>query len=480
MTDHVAPPPLDHRTKLALGAMALSVFVISNDFTSLSVALPQVERTFHTNVETVQWVLNAYTLVFGVLIVSGGRLGDTFGRRRTFFVGLAIFALFSALATASWSTGSLIGARAAMGIGGALIWPAVVGLIFSLVPAERAGLAGGLLIGVSGLGNAMGPLIGGLLTDALSWRWILALNLPIAAGAATLVYLFITPDAASENRERLDWAGVATLSTCLVALLVALDQASDWGWGNGRIIGLLVISVLGLAGFVLTQHRAGRDALVPHDVIGNRSFAAACLTIVLVAGVWFVSMLYSPQYMEKILGFSAFGAGLALLPLLLTFSIAAFGAGPIYNRVGALALLLTGVVCMPLGMLLLSLVSATSPYIATVPGLVLIGAGVGVFFSSVTNAALTSLDPSRTGVGSGLTFMFQLVSGAVGLGIATTVFTSVSRHHAVADVGFVAGLHAALRVTAAIGICGLATVWWIVRRPDPSQAAEPPEPALAQ
>src|SRR2546423_1954006 len=161
---------LDRRTKVALGTMALAVFVIADDFTSISVALPQVERTFHTDVQTVQWVLSAYTLVFGVLSVTGGRLSDTIGRRRCFLIGIAIFALFSGLATAAWSTGVLIGARAAMGIGAALIWPAVVGLIFGLVPPERAGLAGALLIGVSGLGNALGPLIGGFLTDELNWR----------------------------------------------------------------------------------------------------------------------------------------------------------------------------------------------------------------------------------------------------------------------------------------------------------------------
>jgi EmrB/QacA subfamily drug resistance transporter len=471
---------LDRRTKFALGSMALAVFVIANDFTSLSVALPQVERTFHTDVQTVQWVLNAYTLVFGVLIVTGGRLSDILGRRRTFFIGITIFALFSALAAAAWGTGVLIGARAAMGIGGALIWPAVVGLIFGLVPPERAGLAGGLLIGVSGLGNALGPLIGGFLTDELSWRWVLVINLPIAAGAATLVYLFIRPDARSDTRERLDWAGVATLSSCLVALLVALDQASDWGWGDGRIIALLAISVVALGAFLMSQRRAGPDALVPHDVMGNRPFAAACLTIVLVAGIWFVSMLYAPQYMEKILGFSALGAGVALLPLLLTFSVTAFGAGPVYNRIGPRPLLVLGVVCMPLGTFLLSLVSTTSPYVATIPGLVLIGTGVGVFFSSVTNAALTSLPPSRTSVGSGLTFMFQLVSGAVGLGLATTVFTTVSETHAVGRVGFVAGLHAALRVQAAIALCGLLTVWWIVRRPSRTEALKAPERALTQ
>jgi EmrB/QacA subfamily drug resistance transporter len=480
MTTAASPPPLDRRTKLALVAMSLAVFVIANDITSLSVALPQIERTFHTDVETVQWVMNAYTLVFGVLIVTGGRISDSFGRRRTFFFGIAIFAGFSAVAAVAWSSGVLIGARTVMGIGAALIWPSVVGLIFALVPADRAGLAGGLLIGVSGLGNALGPMIGGLLTDQLSWRWILVLNLPIAAAAVFFVHRFIRPDGESASRERLDWAGVATLSTCLVALLVALDQASDWGWGDGRIIGLETISLLGLAGFVLTQRRAGPHALVPRDIVGNRSFAAACLTIVLVAGTWFATMLYAPQYMERILGFSALLAGVSLLPMLLTFSLAAFGSGPLYNRIGARPLLVCGVVCMPLGVLLLSLVSTTSSYTATVPGLLLIGVGTGVFFSSVTNAALTSLDPSRTGVGSGITFMFQLVAGAVGVGIATTVFTGVSRAQPGIDAGFVDGLHAALRVTAGIAACGLVTVWWIVRRPDPSQAAEPPEPALAQ
>jgi MFS family permease len=152
---------LDRRTKVALGAMSLAVFVIANDITSLSVALPTIERDFHVDVETVQWVMNAYTLVFGVMIVTGGRLSDMLGRRRTFFVGITIFAVCSGFGAVAWSTGTLIGARAAMAIGAALIWPSVVGLVFGLVPPERAGLASGLLLGVSGIGNALGPMIGG-------------------------------------------------------------------------------------------------------------------------------------------------------------------------------------------------------------------------------------------------------------------------------------------------------------------------------
>jgi EmrB/QacA subfamily drug resistance transporter len=484
MTASAHPAPLDRRTKVALGAMALAVFVIANDITSLSVAVPQMERTFHTDVGTVQWVMNAYNLLFGVLIVTGGRLSDTMGRRRTFFIGIAIFGAFSALGALAWSSGVLIGARAAMAVGAALIWPSVVGLIFALVPADRAGLAGGLLIGVSGLGNCLGPMIGGLLTDQLSWRWIMVLNIPIAVAAVALVHHAIAPDAESDARERLDWAGVATLSICLIALMVALDQASDWGWGDPRVIGLLAFSALGMAAFVICQRRAGRDALVPPDIVGNRAFTAACVTIALLSGIFFATMLYAPQYMERILGMSALTAGLSFLPLFLTFSGAAFASGPIYNRFGPRPLLIGGVVILPVGALLLSLVSVDSSYIDMVPGLFLIGAGTGMFFSTVTNAALTSIDPSRTGVGSGLTFMFQLVSGALAVGIATTVFLGASGGHAPSAEGFVAGFQAALRVVAAIGACGLLTVWGIVRppsaQPEPAGAPEPATAATAR
>src|ERR1700754_4015777 len=199
MEETTAPAPaptdeaLSHRTIAALAAMGLAVFLIANDITSLTVALPTIERDFDTDVSTVQWVANAYTLVFGVLIVTGGRLCDVFGRRRMFFAGVGIFAGFSVLGALAPSAPVLIGARAAMAVGAALIWPAVVGILFSLVPPGRAGIAGGLLLGVSGVGNACGPLIGGLLTDAASWRWILVLNIPIAIASALVVRAEVAP-----------------------------------------------------------------------------------------------------------------------------------------------------------------------------------------------------------------------------------------------------------------------------------------------
>jgi EmrB/QacA subfamily drug resistance transporter len=438
--------------------MGLAIFLISNDITSLGVALPEVEKDFNVDVTTVQWVLNAYTLAFGVLIVTGGRLSDLLGRRRMFFTGAGIFAGFSLVAALAPDAQVLIGARAAMAVGAALIWPAVVGLTFSLVPAARIGIAGGLLLGVSGVGNALGPIVGGFLTDEVSWRAILVLNIPIALLAIFAVLRSVDADAKSEDRDGLDWFGIAALSVGMVALLVALDQSSSWGWSDPRVLGLLAIALLSLAALVPLERRAGTKALIPSDVMGKVPFAAACLTTLLASGTWFAVLLFVPQFMEKALGFSAFEAGVGFLPLMVVFSLASFGAGPLYNRIGAKLPLLTGTVLIPVGALLLSLPGADSGYLALVPAFVVLGVGVGLFYSTLTTAALTSIDPSRTSVGSGLTFMFQLVGGALGVGLATAVFGS---NNGAEDI--VAGVHGALRIVALLAVLAIPVVWFVVR-----------------
>ena len=219
---------IDRSTVVSLVAMALAVFVIANDVTALSVALPAIEGDFDADVGTAQWVISAYALIFGVLIVPGGRLADLFGRRRIFFVGAAIFAVFSLLGGLAPDAWLLIACRALMGIGGALMWPATLGMTYSILPAERAALAGGLIIGAAGFGNAAGPLIGGFLTDTLSWRWILFLNLPIAALACLVTWRAVPESRGGDAERRIDYIGVLTLSLGLIALLVALEgQVGD-------------------------------------------------------------------------------------------------------------------------------------------------------------------------------------------------------------------------------------------------------------
>jgi EmrB/QacA subfamily drug resistance transporter len=419
---------LDRGVVLALVAMALAVFVIANDITALSVALPNIEHDFNADVPTVQWVINAYALVFGVLIVTGGRLADLFGRRRIFFVGSAIFVGFSLLGAAAQDAGWLIACRAVMGIGGAMMWPAILGMTYAVLPESRAGLAGGLIIGAAGFGNAAGPLLGGVLTDALSWRWILLVNLPITAFAVLATWREVGESREEGADHRIDYGGIATLSLGLVALLVALDQATDYGWGDPRIIGLLAACVALLAAFVAVERRAGGHALVPRDVVRNRAFASACLATLLMSATFFASLLYLPQFMQKILGYSPLRAGAGLLPMMGTFAVVSFFSGPLYERLGAKRVLCAGALCLAVGPFLISLIDRHSDWLSLVPGMAVLGTGIGLFYSSVTNAAVTALDPSRSSLAGGIVYMFQVAGGSVGLGLTTTVLTTAAQH----------------------------------------------------
>ena len=229
---------ISRTTWLAVLAMGISVVVIANDFSAINVALPTMEEDFDTNVNTIQWVINAYALTFGVLIVTGGRLADMFGRRRAFFLGTAIFASMSALGGFAPSEAWLIASRVLMAIGGALMWPAILGMTYEILPDEKAGLAGGIIIGAAGLGNALGPLIGGVLTDVLSWRWIFFLNVPVSILAVLVTWRLVRVKEPEVGEQRIDYPGIAAISIGLVSLLVALDQLDDWGCGDPRTIGL--------------------------------------------------------------------------------------------------------------------------------------------------------------------------------------------------------------------------------------------------
>jgi EmrB/QacA subfamily drug resistance transporter len=426
---------------MALVAMGLGVLVIANDFTALNVALPSIEHDFNVDVGTVQWVINAYALTFGMAIVAGGRLADMFGRRRVFFVGTALFAGFSLLGGLAHDSVWLIAMRIGMGIGGALMWPAILGMTYAALPESKAGLAGGLILGAAGIGNALGPLFGGVLTDELSWRWIFFANVPIAAFAVLVTWLRVHQPRPRRGDERIDYPGIATLSVGLILFLVAFDQAADWGFGDVRVIAMLALAVVLVAAFCFIEPRMKSSALVPVDVLRNGDFRSACLAVLLMSAVFFSTVLYAPQFMEKILGYSALKAGAGLAPMLATFAAVSFIAGPIYNRLGAKLSVGIGAVGLTVGPILLSLIGPGSGYGALVAGLAATGIGAGFFYSSVTTAGVTALDPSRTSLAGGLIYMFQIAGGAIGLGVTTTIFTITSENQ-LADKISAAGLHA--------------------------------------
>jgi EmrB/QacA subfamily drug resistance transporter len=447
--------------------MAIAVIVIANDFSAINVALPTMEKDFDTNINTIQWVVNAYALTFGVMIVTGGRLADMFGRRRAFFLGATIFASMSALGGAAQTETWLIAARVAMGIGGALMWPAILGMTFAILPDDRAGLAGGIILGAAGLGNAMGPLIGGVLTDALSWRWIFFLNVPIAVFAIAVTYRLVKVREPDVEDQRIDYAGVGALSVGLVSLLIALDQVDDWGWGDPRVIAMLVLAAVLVVAFLPIERRAGKHALVPGEVMGNESFRASCLAILFLSATFFASLLYLPQFMEKQLGYSPLEAGVGILPFLGTFAIVSFVAGPLYERLGAKTLAAFGAACVAIAPFLFSQVDVGSGYDSLIVGMVVLGIGIGSFYPTATTAGVTSVDESQTSLAGGIVYMFQIAGGSIGLGLTTTVFSS-------AIPPFADGIQAGFRLDASLSLVGFLIALFFVggrlvrRRPQPA------------
>ena len=436
---------LSKTTILGLIAMGVAVLVVANDFTALSVALPAIEKAFHTDVTTVQWVINGYAMVFGVCIVTGGRLADMFGRRRIFIVGTVVFAACSLIGGFASDIWLLLACRFAMGVGGAMMWPAILGMTYALVPAEKAGLAGGVILGAAGFGNAVGPLLGGLLTDTIGWRWIFFLNLPVAAAAVLIVMLIVPRDVESGQNKGIDYLGMAVLTAGLLALLLALDWALDLGWTAPLIVGLFATAAVAFVAFSFVERRAGDDALVPKNVLHNRSFAAACLSTLFCSAIFFAALLYLPQFMSKQLGFNAANAGAGLLPMMATFMVTSFIAGRLYEILGPKLVVSLGALLLGAGMVLLSAIRASTTYHELVFGMVVLGIGVGLFYSSVTTAAVTALEPSEASLAGAIVYMCQIAGGSIGVALNTVIVVSAS--------SMPSGIHAAFLVDGTLAIC---------------------------
>lgn len=454
---------LDRGTKVALVAMGLGIFLIANDFTALSVAIPNIESDLDTSLTNAQWVINAYALVFGVLIVTGGRFADLFGRKRIFMIGAALFAVFSLLSGLAPNVELLIAGRALMGIGGAMMWPAILGMVYALLPDDKAGLAGGLILGIAGLGNAVGPMLGGILTDELSWRWVFFVNVPVALFAMWVTQRKVAESRADTDVRKVDYRGIALVSTAVVAVLLALDEGTSAGFGDPPILALFALSIVAFVLFFAVERRQGEAALVPSDVLRNRVFAACALTVLLMSAIFFAALLYLPQFFEKILGYSALRAGVSLLPMMGVFAVMSFVAGHFYDRLGGRIVVSSGAAALALGMFMLALLEEDSSYWALVPGMIVLGAGVGLFYSSVTTTAVTALDPSRSSLAGGIVYMCQIAGGAVGLGLNTAIVASAS--------SLTAGIQVAFAVDGVLALCGLGIVLIVLPHREASAAA---------
>ncbi|HEY3191900.1 MAG TPA: MFS transporter [Solirubrobacterales bacterium] len=406
-----------------LGAMCLSMFMIMLDSTVVNVALPSIQKDLDTTVDQLEWVVNGYTLSFAALLVTGGRLGDIFGRRLIFMVGVAVFAVSSATAGLAQSPDMLVGSRIAEGIGGALMMPATLSIITDAFPPEERGKAIGTWAGISGLALSFGPLAGGFLTEQVSWRAIFYINLPIAA-LALIASLAAVRESRDENAERtVDYVGVALLTIALTAVVLALIEGNEWGWGSARTIGLLAGGVIATAVFLWVETRV-RAPIVDFDFFRSRNFIGANTVALIISFAMMGSFFFLAIYLQDLLGFSPLETGVRFLPTTVVIVIAAPVAGRVADKLGSRLPMVLGLVITAISLYLFSRMTATTTYNDLLPAFILLGIGIGITMSPMSTAAMNAVAVDKAGVASGTLQMFRMMGGTIGVAATGAIFQS--------------------------------------------------------
>jgi EmrB/QacA subfamily drug resistance transporter len=408
-----------------LGAMSFSLFMIMLDNTVVNVALPSIQKDLGASLSALEWTINAYTLAIAVLLVSAGRLGDIFGRRRAFLFGVSVFALSSATAGFAPNDISLIVSRAVQGIGAAFMMPATLSIVTNAFPPAERGRAIGTWAGVSALALAIGPVVGGFLTEQVSWRAIFFLNLPVAVLA-----LVVTIAAVRESRDRtvprtIDYAGVATITVGIGALVLALIEGNDWGWGSARIIGLFALSVAGLLAFALVERRV-RFPMVEFGFVRSRQFIGTNGIAFVVSFAMLAMFFFMALYMQNILGYSPLEAGIRFLPSTVVIIVAAPIAGRLTDRIGARIPIVVGLTLVAIALYWQSTITVDTGYGTLLPTFSLMGLGIGLTMSPMSTAAMNAVQETKAGVASGILSMSRMVGGTFGVAAVGALFQHLS------------------------------------------------------
>ena len=411
-----------------LAAMCFALFMLMLDNTVVNVALPSIQEDLGASLSGLEWTVNAYTLTFAVLLVTGGRLGDILGRRRMFLFGVVVFAVSSAAIGFSPNAGTLIAFRAVQGIGAAFMMPATLSIITVTFPPEERGKAIGTWAGVSALALAIGPVVGGVLTEYVSWRAIFFLNLPVAAGAVA-VTLFSTRESRDESSSHaIDFPGIVALSVSLTALVLGLVEGNAWGWGSAQIIALGVVAVAGLVAFILLEPRV-REPMVDFTLFRSKTFLGANAVGFIVSFAMLAMFFFLALYMQNILEFSAVEAGVRFLPSTLMIVLIAPIAGRLADRVGPRPLIATGLSLTATSMILLTQINTGTGYGTLLPAFVIMGIGMALVMSPMSTAAMNAVPPQKAGVGSGVLSMSRMVGGTFGVAAIGALFQYLSRSY---------------------------------------------------
>jgi len=435
-----------------LAAVAFGLFMIMLDNTVVNVALPSIERDLHVSISSLEWIVTAYALTFAALLITGGKLGDLFGRRRIFMVGIAIFTLSSLACGLAPSSGFLIGARAVQGVGAALMNPASLSIITATFPPRERGQAIGIWAGVSAMALAIGPLVGGLIVDNINWNWIFFINVPVGIAGIVVSRLVIKESRDTSHEQSIDLPGLVTSSVGLFALSYALIEGNSHGWTSPEILALFGVAVALLVGFVAVEHYQ-RLPMLDLSLFKIGSFTGANIVALLVSMGMFGVFFFVSLFVQNILHFSPTKAGATFLPMTLLIILVAPLAGRASDRVGSRWLMGAGMTIVGISLLLYQRVGIGSDFWTLLPAMLLGGAGMAMTMSPMTAAAMSSVPVDKAGVGSGVLNSFRQVGGSLGIAVMGAIVASyltVSPGSSQGAQDFVDGLHAALLVSAAI------------------------------
>ena len=434
---------------------SVAVFMTTLDNLVVTTAIPVIRRDLHAGINGLEWTVNAYTLVFAVLLLTGAALGDRLGRRRMFAVGLAIFTAASAAAALAPSIGALDAARAVQGLGGAIITPLTLTILSSAVPANRRGLALGAWGGISGLAVAFGPLVGGAVVDGISWHWIFWLNVPI--GLVLIPLALLRLQESYGPTKRFDLRGLVLASAGLFGIVWALVRGNQLGWGSAQIVGSIVAGTVVLALFVLWELRAPAPML-PMRFFRNRTFTLANGVSLFMSFGMFGAIFLLAQFFQTVQGYSPFQAGLRILPWTAMPIFVAPLAGAFSDRIGGHRLMSVGLALQAVGLGWIAAISSpTMPYSAIVAPFFISGIGMALFFAPVANVVLSSVRPEEEGQASGANNAIRELGGVFGVAVLASVFS----HHGGYQSGaaFVSGLTPAVWIGAAlVGVGSLAAL----------------------
>ena len=418
--------PERDRKRLALAGLSLSAFVAFLDFAIVNTALPSIQRDLSLTFLQLQWVMNIFVLALCVFMVNMGRFGDIFGRRVLLYTGLACFAAASLLAGLAPNAPTLIAARAFQGFAITMIVPSSLALVSQTVAPSERGRAIGIWTSVTGVGLAIGPVAGGLLTSLLSWRWIFFVNIPIVAIAFILCSMSIKDAVRSETEQRVDWAGFLLMIVGIGSLVSAIVQGPEWGWMSRPTIILALVAVLSLALLYVVELNV-KSPILNLALFANRAFLSAAFANFTLIGFAYSAFFLMPLYLRSIVGQEAYQTGFFMLPITLLIVIVAPIAGRIVDTKGAKLPVLLGLSSLAISALVQSMLRDNSSLFHILTGFVFVGLGWGLILSSAAFSAISSLPQTLSGTASGALWTIQNLGGAIGLAIAGTIFRHAER-----------------------------------------------------